>query len=65
MKLDIHEHWISEEVRQYTPYPRTDELQKAGAERLLRTWGKAALKAYLAGLKTVLVQDVYLKWTNT
>ena len=54
LKLDVHERWIADEVRKYTPYPRQDDLKKPEAEKLLKVWAKQALKAYLDGLRTVL-----------
>lgn len=59
LNLDIHERWIVDEARNYTPWPRHDELQRVDAEKLLKSWAKHAISAFLKGTKDVLshVQD--------
>ncbi|KAF2811733.1 uncharacterized protein BDZ99DRAFT_440653 [Mytilinidion resinicola] len=60
LNLDIHERWLSEEARNYTPWPRHDELQRAEAEKLLKAWAKDAISVFLKDTKTALssVQDL-------
>ena len=54
LSLHLHERWISDELRNYTPWPRHDELQPNEAEKLLRAWARQALNAFLSGTKSVL-----------
>jgi hypothetical protein len=60
LSLDVHGRWISDEARNYTPWPRHDELQRAQAERLLSTWSKQAISAFLTGITAELskLQDL-------
>ncbi|KAF2491293.1 hypothetical protein BU16DRAFT_529846 [Lophium mytilinum] len=60
LNLDIHERWLSDEARNYTPWPRHDELQRAEAEKLLKTWAKDAISVFLKNTKTALsrVEDL-------
>ncbi|KAF2837126.1 hypothetical protein M501DRAFT_1018523 [Patellaria atrata CBS 101060] len=57
LKLDIHERWIADEVRNFTPYLRHDELNRTETEKLLRTWAKRALGTVLSGMKTLIDQE--------
>ena len=59
LNLDVHERWIVDEARNYTPWPRHDELQRVDAEKLLKSWAKHAISSFLKGMKDVLshVQD--------
>ncbi|KAF2085730.1 hypothetical protein K490DRAFT_45822 [Saccharata proteae CBS 121410] len=52
--LDIHEKWIAPEVRNYTPWPRHDELSRTDAEKFAKNWAKQAIDAFLNGLRSVL-----------
>ena len=54
LSLHLHERWISDELRNYTPWPRHDELQLNEAEKLLQVFAKQALSAFLNGTKSVL-----------
>ncbi|KAK5010752.1 hypothetical protein LTR28_007999 [Elasticomyces elasticus] len=36
--LDIHERWLSPEVRNFTPWPRHDDLDASSTAKILRTW---------------------------
>ncbi|OCL10111.1 hypothetical protein AOQ84DRAFT_337951 [Glonium stellatum] len=54
LNLDIHERWIVEEARNYTPWPRHDELKRADAEGLLKSWAKHAISSFLKSMKDVL-----------
>lgn len=58
LDLDIHERWIAESVRKYTPSPRHDQLQLSQASDILKSWGKAATKTLIDGLRRLL-KDVY------
>jgi hypothetical protein len=54
LQLVIHSHWLADELKKYTPWPRHDELQKLEADRIVRSWAKSAQKAFVAGLKHAL-----------
>jgi hypothetical protein len=56
LDLDLHKRWIAEELRNYTPWPRHDELQKADAEKLLKAWTKRAFSTFAQGLESRLSQ---------
>ncbi|KAF2443592.1 hypothetical protein P171DRAFT_389930 [Karstenula rhodostoma CBS 690.94] len=61
LKLDMHDRWIGEEARNYTPWPRHDELQRADAERILHQWSRQAISAFLKGTKDALETETRLK----
>ena len=61
LNLDIHDRWIGDEARNYTPWPRHDELQRSEAERILHKWSKEAISAFLQGIKVALGQEHRLK----
>ncbi|KAL0262685.1 hypothetical protein SLS55_001655 [Diplodia seriata] len=56
LNLDVHERWIAGEVRNFTPWPRHDELSKPDAEKLLKAWAKQAVKAFLDSTRGVLAE---------
>ncbi|ORY10546.1 hypothetical protein BCR34DRAFT_346800 [Clohesyomyces aquaticus] len=61
LNLDIHDRWIGDEARNYTPQPRHDELQRTEAEKLLSQWSKQAIFAFQEGTKAALSQTTDLK----
>lgn len=61
LNLDVHDRWIGDEARNYTPWPRHDELQRSEAERILHQWSRQAIAAFLKGIKTALGKDDRLK----
>ncbi|KAJ4348086.1 uncharacterized protein N0V89_009458 [Didymosphaeria variabile] len=65
LNLDIHDRWIGEEARNYTPWPRHDELQRADAERILHQWSRQAMSAFLKGTKDALENETRLKEVAT
>ena len=62
LNLDIHERWIGDDIKTFTPYIRHDDLSKAEVEASLKKWAKKAFSAFLDGLsKRILgVQDPLL-----
>ena len=54
LNLDVHDRWLSDEARNYTPWPRHDELQRPEAERILHRWSKDAVTGFLQGVKKAL-----------
>jgi hypothetical protein len=61
LNLDIHDRWIGDEARNYTPWPRHDELQRPEAERILHKWSKEAISAFSQGIKAALDQEERLQ----
>ncbi|KAI9802783.1 MAG: hypothetical protein M1833_001382 [Piccolia ochrophora] len=51
MSLDVHEHWIPEDIRQFTPWVRHDDLHKSQTEELLKSWATKAFKSLLSRLQ--------------
>lgn len=60
LNLDVHDRWIGEEVRNYTPWPRHDELQRPEAERILHRWSKDTIMAFLKEIKAALQEETRL-----
>jgi hypothetical protein len=54
LNLDVHDRWIGDEARNYTPWPRHDELSRPDAEKILHRWSKDAIAAFLKGIKKAL-----------
>ncbi|CAI6333654.1 unnamed protein product [Periconia digitata] len=61
LNLDIHDRWIGDEARNYTPWPRHDELQRADAERIMHQWSKQAISMFLQNIKKALKEEGRLK----
>lgn len=61
LNFDLHERWVADELRNYTPWPRHDALQKPEADKQLKVWAKQALKTFMAGLEAALVEQVDFK----
>jgi hypothetical protein len=61
LNLDVHDRWVGDEARNYTPWPRHDELQRPEAERILHRWSKDAIAAFLKGVKKALDGEERLK----
>jgi len=61
LNLDVHDRWIGDEARNYTPWPRHDELQRPEAEKTLHRWSKDAIASYLKGIKKALGGEDRLK----
>lgn len=57
LNLDVHERWIAEDIKTFTPYIRHNDLSKAEAEKLLKQWAKQAFSSFLNGLRKR-IQDV-------
>lgn len=51
LNLDVHERWIADDIKTFTPYIRHDDLSKAEAERSVKQWAKQALSYFLGGLR--------------
>ncbi|KAF3033488.1 hypothetical protein E8E12_002125 [Didymella heteroderae] len=57
LNLDVHDRWIGDEVRSYTPWPRHDELQRPEAEKILHRWSKDTVAAFLKEIKAALQNE--------
>ena len=57
LNLDVHERWIDDDIKTFTPYIRHDDLTKAEAERSLKQWAKSAFGSVLAGIRNR-IQDI-------
>ena len=60
LNLDVHDRWIGDEVRNYTPWPRHDELQRPEAERILHRWSKDTIASFLKEVKIALQDEFRL-----
>jgi hypothetical protein len=65
LNFDLHERWVVDELRNYTPWPRHDELHRSEAEKHLKIWAKQALKAFMAGLEAALAEQTDFKHVMT
>ncbi len=54
LSLDVHERWIADEVRNFTPWIRHEDLQKTEAESVLEEWARKAFAAFVDGFKKIL-----------
>lgn len=61
LNLDVYDRWIGDEARNYTPWPRHDELQRADAEKILHRWSKDAISVFLKEIKNSLKEEDRLK----
>lgn len=54
LNLDIYEPWISDDVRNFTPWLRHDQLQASAAAIILKKWVAKARSSLLQGLNQLL-----------
>lgn len=54
LNLDIYEPWISDDVRNFTPWLRHDQLQASAAATILKKWVTKARSSLLQGLNQLL-----------
>ncbi|KZF21361.1 hypothetical protein L228DRAFT_284407 [Xylona heveae TC161] len=52
LNLDIHGKWVAEEVKNFVPWIRHDDLKEDQAKAIQREWSKKAFGVFLDGLKT-------------
>lgn len=57
LNLDLHERWFGDEVKNYTPWTRHDELSKTKTGELLDEWSKQALDSLANSIKKDLAQE--------
>ncbi len=51
LNLDIHEQWIDDDIKTFTPFIRYDDLSKMESERSLKQWAKKQFSSFLNGLR--------------
>lgn len=51
LNLDIHQRWLGEDINNFTPYIRYDDLQKSEADRLLKQWARQAFSSFIKDLR--------------
>ncbi|KAG7008019.1 hypothetical protein G7Y79_00007g021440 [Physcia stellaris] len=51
LNLDLHERWIEDDVKTFTPYIRLNDLQKSDSEKMLRQWARRALSSLINDLR--------------
>lgn len=54
LNLVVHDRWIGQQIKAFTPYLRHEDLRKAEAEKLLKQWAEDALSGFLDGLGSIL-----------
>lgn len=64
LNLDVHGRWIADEVRNFTPWPRHDELQRAEAEKIVKAWSPMALKTLKSVIEAILSNEDDLATTT-
>ncbi len=60
LNLDVHERWMADEVRNFTPWVRHEDLQKIEAGRVLEEWARTVFAGFVDGLMGMLggVEDL-------
>lgn len=51
LNLNLHQRWLGDDINNFTPYIRHDDLQKTEADRLLEQWAKTAFSSFLGDLR--------------
>ena len=52
--IEIHEAWMDDDVKNFTPYVRHDDLNGHAAAQALSSWSPTALTSYVEGLEALL-----------
>lgn len=60
LSLNLHERWIVNEVLNFTPWIKSDDLSKREAEAMMKDWSTQASEDLVTGLKNNLegIQDI-------
>ena len=61
LNLDLYKGWLPLEIRNFIPYIRHDELQKADLDGHLSTWAEDAFRQFLAKIAAKLEEESDLK----
>lgn len=51
LNLEVHQQWIGDDIKMFTPYIRSDDLQKLETNRILKEWAEQAFRAFLRDLQ--------------
>lgn len=51
LNLEVHQQWIGDDIKMFTPYIRSDDLQKLETNRILKEWAEQAFRAFLRELQ--------------
>lgn len=51
LNLDLHQRWLGDDINNFTPYIRHNDLHKTEANRLLEQWAKTAFSSFLGDLR--------------
>ena len=51
LNLEVHQQWIGDDIKMFTPYIRSDDLQKLETNRILKDWAEQAFRAFLGELQ--------------
>ncbi|KAL8933318.1 MAG: hypothetical protein Q9211_005844 [Gyalolechia sp. 1 TL-2023] len=51
LNLDIHQRWLGEDINNFIPYIRHDDLQKLEANRLLKQWARQTFSSFIESLR--------------
>ena len=54
LNLDLYERWIAEDVQNFTPYLRHDQLKATQATKVIEAWAGTARQTVIEGLKKLL-----------
>ena len=52
LNLDVHERWLGDDLKAFTPYIRADGLQQSESENLLRKWAKNAFSSLIEDIQS-------------
>lgn len=51
LNLDIHQRWLGDDINNFVPYIRHDDLQKSEADGLLKQWTRQAFSSFIKYLR--------------
>ena len=57
LNLDLHERWFGDEIKNYTPWTRHDELSRTKTGELLEAWSREALDSLANSIEGDLAQE--------
>lgn len=57
LKLDIHTRWFDDDIQNYTPWTRHDELQRNAASRQIQSWAGEALDLLIKSIEQDLSKE--------
>ena len=51
LDLDVHERWIDDDIKTFTPYIKHEDITRAEIELMLGPWARQAFETFLNGLQ--------------